>query len=71
MRRFASDYMKLDAVFNDETHLLFKIATDLALFCEQMGDRYNDDGNATDACRNYQRAQYLCLLAKPLVSTTA
>ncbi len=67
MRRFASDYVKLDAVFDGETRLLIKITTDLALFCEQAGDWKNDVGNAIDADRNYERALCLCSLAKSIL----
>ena len=70
MRRFASNYMKLDAVFDDETRLLIDIVTNLALFCEQIGDWHYSIGDMVTARTNYRYAQYLCSLAEMIVVGT-
>ncbi len=71
MRRFASNYMKLEAVFDDETRLLIDIVTNLALFCEQVGDSCSSVGDMVNARENYRVAHRLCLLAESAVPAEA
>lgn len=54
-RRFARNFAKLDAVFDDARQVLIKLLLDLALFCEELADRQRDKPSSMQSVhKNYQ-----------------
>ncbi|CAF1490127.1 unnamed protein product [Adineta ricciae] len=56
-RRITRSYAKFEAAYDDILRLLIKVASDVALFCEETADRQRSNKATIDqAKRNYQRA---------------
>jgi hypothetical protein len=67
LQRFSRTYNKVDGIFNDDERLLIKLAIDLTLFSEELGDQQREDeNNEMEAQRNYDRALKLCVLVKKI-----
>ena len=65
LQRFSRSYPKVDGVFADDIRILLKLAIDLSLFSEELGDRKRElENNETEAQRNYDRAVKLCELVE-------
>jgi hypothetical protein len=67
LQRFSRTYNKVDGIFNDDERLLIKLAIDLTLFSEELGDQQREDeNNEMEAQRNYDRALKLCVLVRKI-----
>ena len=65
LQRFTRPYIKIDGVYDDDTRVLIRLAIDLALFSEELGDEEREDNNnEPEAQRHYDRGLKLCELAK-------
>ncbi len=67
LQQVSRSYMNIDGVYDDDTRVLIRLAIDLALVSEEIGDEQREDkNNELEAQRNYDRALKLCEVAKKL-----
>ncbi|CAF1052247.1 unnamed protein product [Adineta ricciae] len=70
-RRITRSYAKFEAVYDDILRLLIKVASDVALFCEETADRQRSNKAMIDqAKRNYQRALELYAFVETTTSNS-
>ncbi|CAF4202532.1 unnamed protein product, partial [Rotaria sp. Silwood2] len=67
LQQFSRSHVKIEGIVTDHPRVLIKLVIELALFCEEIGDRTREDGNNDfDIQKIYDRALKLCNLAKRL-----